>query len=133
MTLAAIEDSRQRGGTLALDNEQFEKQHTDVALNPSVNGAGDPVETLSGAVLSAPETYSWVLALGYIQDFTDPAGIVMTLRAKAGQEVPFSWTPNGEAGPTFTGTVKMRPASIGGTVATRLTGTVDLPVLTLDD
>lgn len=133
MTLAAIEDSRQRGGSLSLDGDAFEKQQTDVALNPSVNGGGEPVETLSGAFLAAEETYSWVLALGYIQDFTDPAGLVLTLRAKAGQEVPFSWTPNGETGPTFTGTVKLRPVSIGGTVATRLTGTVDLPVTVLDD
>lgn len=132
MTLAAIEESRLSGGTLTLDGDDFAKQTTDVTLTPTVNQSGDRVETLSGQVLGAGEDYTWSLNLGFIQDFTDPTGLVVTLRAKAGQVVPFVWEPNAGGAP-FSGTVRMRPTGIGGTVATRLTGTVELPVVVLDD
>lgn len=128
MTLAAIEDSRQRGGVLELDGDEFQKQTTECTLVPTANSVGDRTEVLSGQFLRPDETYDWALNIGYIQDFTDPAGLVMTLREKAGTEVPFTWTPNGLDGPTFEGHVLVRPTSIGGGVATRLTGTVELPV-----
>ena len=131
MTLGAIEDSRQRGGTLTLDGDDFSKQHTDVSLVPAVVSSGDRVEVLSGDFLAGDEEYTWTLSLGFIQDFDDPAGLVNTLRAKAGQVVPFTWQPNDVIGTAESGTVKMRPTTKGGAVATRLTGTVDLPVVTL--
>lgn len=128
MTLDAIEDSRQRGGVLELDGDEFQKQATEVYMEPSAVSVGDRVEVLSGQVLAPSETYDWTLNLGYIQDFTDADGLVMTLRDKAGLTVPFTWTPNGSEGPTFEGNVLVRPTTIGGAVATRLTGTVQLPI-----
>lgn len=133
MTLAAIEESRLSGGTLTLDGDDFAKQHTDVSLVPSVESGGDRVEVLSGQFLAPDETYTWTLNLGFIQDFNDAEGIVNTLRTKAGQVVPFAWQPNDIMTAPLEGTVRLRPTTIGGTVATRLTGTVELPVVTLDD
>ena len=128
MTLAAIEDSRQIVGVLTLDGDPFQKQITECTLVPSVQTNGDRVEVLSGAVLAPEETYEWALNLGFIQDFVDAQGLVMTLRAKAGSEVPFTWQPSFN-GPEFEGVVRIRPTGIGGAVRNRLTGTVELPVL----
>jgi hypothetical protein len=130
MTLEAIEDSRVRGGVLTLDTLPFEKQLSECSLVPSTETDGDDLEVLSGAVLKAAESYSWVLNLGLIQDFADPDGLVEYLRANKGDEVPFSWEPNDVAThPSYTGTVKLRPTRIGGQVNTRLTDTVELPVV----
>lgn len=130
MTLAAIEESRLGSGVLTLDGDDYAKQATEVRLTPSVQAAGDKLETLSGAFLAGAESYDWTLNLGFIQDFDDPIGLVNTLRDRAGQVVQFVWQPNG-TGPSFGGTVRIRPTEIGGGVNVRLTGSVELPVVTL--
>lgn len=117
-----IEDSRLKGGTLTLDAQPFAKQMTSVSLEPSEDTEGDPVETLDGSTIEADEVTSWVLNLGAIQDFDDPAGFVEFARAQRGELVPFSWKPNNTAeAPTYTGTVRVRAVTIGGDVAGRLT------------
>lgn len=130
MTLAAIEDSRNKGGTLSLGGVAFGKQATDVSLVPAVVAGEGAVEVLTGQKISADETYDWALNLGFIQDFNEPAGLVMHLRDNAGEVQTYSWTPNQDGADTFTGTCRIRPTTIGGAVATRLTGTVELPVVT---
>lgn len=137
MTLAAIEESKQFVGTLTFGTgvgaKSFEKQVTECSLVPSVeNGeSADRVETLGGQVIegSTSESYTWALNLGLIQDFLDAQGLVEYLRANAGTEVDFSWEPNSAAtgGPTYTGTVKLRPTTIGGGIRVRLTSSVELP------
>lgn len=128
MTVEAIEDSRQRGGTLTLDGHEFAKQMTSVTLTPSTDTEGEPLETLSGATIGEDEVTSWQLDLGAVQDFTDPTGFVEFSRANAGEVVAFTWKPAGPTGPSYTGTVKVRAVPIGGNVAERLTTTGGWPV-----
>lgn len=125
----AVTDSRNKGGTLTLDATEFAKQMTAVTLTPATEQDGDDLETLDGSTILAPEDTTWTLDLGGIQDFTDPAGFVEFSRANAGEEVAFSWAPNGATGPSYAGTVKVRPVPIGGEVATRLTTTASWPVV----
>lgn len=129
MTLAAIEDSRVRGGVLTLDSNAFEKQINEVSLVPDTSTDGDDVEVLSGAILKAEEVTAWSLNLGLIQDFDDPDGLVEYLRANYGQTVAYSWEPNSVGAPTYAGECKLRPTTIGGGVRVRLTSTVELPVV----
>jgi hypothetical protein len=124
-----IEDSRLKGGTLTLDALPFAKQMTSVVLTPSTETEGEAVEALSGDRIEADETSSWTLELGAIQDFDDPAGFVEYARSNAGDEVAFSWEPNATGAPTYSGTVKVRPVPIGGTVAERLTTTASWPLV----
>lgn len=118
-----ITDSRNKGGTLTLDALPFAKQTTSVALTPSADETGDELETLSGDRVEPDETTSWVLNIGVVQDFTDPAGFVEFCRANAGDVVPFTWAPNGATGPSYSGMVKVRAVEIGGDVNSRLTTT----------
>ena len=133
MTVGVIEDSRQEGGTLTLGATAFAKQATSVSLVPAVEADGEAIETLSGATIAAGEKYSWALNIGFVQDFTDPAGLIEYLRANAGQEVAWSWKPNAD-GPTYdddagASKVKIRPTTIGGEVKVRLTSEVELPLI----
>ena len=122
-----IEESRNKGGTLSLDAQPFGKQFTEVSLVPAIRTEGEAVETLTGATLSPEEVTDWTLDLGAIQDFDDPAGFIAFANANAGDEVAFSWQPNG-TGPTYTGTVKVRAVTVGGAVNARLTNSTSWPV-----
>jgi hypothetical protein len=133
MTVGTIEDSRLRGGTLTLDSVAFAKQVTEATLEPSVTEEGDRVETLSGAVITPDERTDWVLNVAAVQDFDDPAGFVEFCRANAGEVVAFTWQPNADGAPAYAGTVRVRAATIGGAVNTRLTTSPAFPVVTLDD
>lgn len=124
-----IIDSRNKNGTLSLDGEAFETQSTSVALVPSFAEEGDRVEVLSGDTIEPDEVTSWSLNLGLIQDFEDSDGIIEFLRANAGEVVPFLWYPAGATVVKYAGDVRIRPTTIGGGVAVRLTSEVELPVI----
>ena len=128
-----IVDSRNKNGTLSLDSEAFETQATAVSLVPSFAEEGDRVETLSGDTIEPDEVTSWTLNIGLIQDFTDATGLIEFLRANAGDIVAFEWFPAGATTVKHSGTVRVRPTTIGGGVAVRLTSEVELPVITLDE
>ena len=128
MTVGPIEDSRLKAGTLTVDGHQFARQMTSVSLEPSEEEEGEAIETLSGATVEPDEVTSWVLNLGAVQDFDDPAGFVEFARANKGDTVAFTWEPNA-GGPAYSGTVKVRAVTIGGDVATRLTTTKAWPVI----
>ncbi len=126
----AIEDSRLKGGTLTLDGQPFAKQMTSVDLEPSVDTQGEALETLDGSAISPDEVTSWVLNLGAVQDFVDPAGFVKFSKDNAGDEVTFEWTPNADPEcPAYAGIVKVRAVRIGGEVAQRLATTTAWPVV----
>lgn len=128
MTVGPIEDSRLKAGTLTVDGQPFARQMTSVSLEPSEEEEGEAIETLSGATVEPDEVTSWVLNLGAVQDFDDPAGFVEFARANKGDTVAFTWEPN-TGGPAYSGTVKVRAVTIGGDVATRLTTTKAWPVI----
>ena len=124
----AIQESRLKTGTLTLDALPFASQATNVTLEPDTDTEGEDLEVLSGETLAEEEVYSWSLEIEAIQDFDDPAGFVKFCKDNAGQLVPFVWAPTGASGPSYAGTVKVRPVSIGGDVNTRLSTSASFPV-----
>jgi hypothetical protein len=125
-----ITESRLKTGTLTLGTDPADvsvaTQATNVSLDPSVDEDGDRLEVLSGDTISPDEVETWVLHIEAVQDFDDPDGFVRYCFANAGDDVAYSWKPNA-AGPTFTGTVRIRAAQIGGDVAARLATEVEFP------
>lgn len=115
-----ITESRLKSGTLTLDAISFATQATNVRLVPSTDTQGDALETLSGDTISPDESTTWALAITAVQDFEDSAGFVNFAMENAGLTVPYSWKPKA-VGPTYTGTVKVRPVEVGGEVNKRLT------------
>jgi hypothetical protein len=45
------------------------------------------------------------------------------------EEVAFAWTPNTEDGTSYTGTVQLRPITIGGDAGVQITSDFTLPVV----
>lgn len=125
-----ITDSRNKSGTLTLDAVPFATQATAVSLVPATNEVGDSVETLSGDTISPDDETTWTLNITAIQDFVDPDGLLEFLRANAGDTVAFDWKPTSASVPHWSGTVKIRPTTIGGGVNVRLTSDIVLPVVT---
>lgn len=125
----AITESRLKSGTLTLDALPFASQATNVTLEPDTDTEGEDLEVLSGETLEESEVYTWSLEVEAIQDFDDPAGFVKFCKDNAGQLVPFSWAPSGATGPSYTGTVKIRPVRIGGDVNARLQTPASFPVV----
>lgn len=124
-----ITESRLKGGTLTLGSapgEAFETQATNVRLVPSTDEVGDPLEVLSGDTLDPEDETTWALVITAVQDFTDPAGFQNYALQNAGDIVAYTWKPNA-VGPTYTGTVKVRPVEIGGDVNKRLTTDAEWP------
>lgn len=126
-TPAPIVDSRLKAGTLTLDAVSFASQATNVRLEPNTDEEGDALETLSGATISPDDTTTWSMVIVAIQDFDDPVGFIAFALDNAGDLVPFSWKPNAD-GPTFAGTVRVRPVAIGGDVNARNTTTATWPL-----
>lgn len=133
MSLAATEDSRQRGGTLSLDATPFAQQVYTAELVPAVQEEGDRLEMLNGNELGPDERTEWSLSVGAVQDFDDPAGFLEFLRANAGTTVPFVWEPNAVDAPTYSGDLTVRAGRIGGATRVRLTSEITFPVVTLDE
>lgn len=122
-----ITDSRNKSGTLTLDANAFQTQATSVSLVPATDEVGDAVEVLSGDTISPDDETTWTLNITAIQDFVDSDGLLEFLRANAGDVVAYVWKPTTAAVPNWSGTVKIRPTTIGGDVNVRLTSTIVLP------
>lgn len=123
-----ITESRLKAGTLTLDATPFATQATNVRLEPETEEVGEPVETLSGDEITADDETSWSLVIGAVQDFDDAAGFVAFATDNAGQVVTFDWAPSGAAGTSYTGSVRVRPVTIGGDVNVRLTTEATWPL-----
>jgi len=121
-----ITDSRLRTGTLTLDAVAFASQATNVNLTPTTDTDGDELEVLSGETITPDDVTTWSLNITAVQDFDDPDGFVAFALTNAGELVPYSWAPNA-GGPTFTGTVRVRPVVIGGDVKVRNTTDASWP------
>jgi hypothetical protein len=121
-----ITDSRNKAGTLTLDELSFATQTTNVTLSPKTDEAGDPIETLSGDTITAEDETTWSLDVEAVQDFDDLAGFVNFCFDNANELVAYSWKPNPDA-PTFSGMCRIRPVAIGGDVNKRLTTPASFP------
>lgn len=130
-----ITESKIKSGTLTftVDSQQldFSCQPTNVRIRPAHDTEGDPQETLCGDMLGAEETRNDSLLITAIQDFTDAAGFQAFTWEHDREEVAFSWAPRGAAGPSWSGTVKVRAVEIGGDINRRLTVEAEWPLLGL--
>lgn len=125
-----IIESRVEVGVLTVDAVAFNAQATNVALVPSTKEVGDPVEVLSGDKIAAEDETTWALVFTGIQDFDESAGWIEFARANAGETVAFTFQPSAAVNPSYAGTCKVRPVTIGGPVATRLTSDASWPIVT---
>jgi hypothetical protein len=62
-----------------------------------------PLTVLTGDVVQAGATYSWSLVGTMILDWTVPTGVFYWVHTNQGTTQPFTFTPVGATGPTFSG------------------------------
>lgn len=122
-----ITESRLKSGVLTIDAQAFATQATNVRLVPRTDDQGDTLEVLSGDTITPDDTTTWSLVITAVQDFDDPAGFVNFAMTNAGDVVPYTWSPSGAAGVSYTGNVRVRPVEIGGDVNARLTTDAEWP------
>lgn len=123
----AITESRVKDGVLSLGTTplDFSCQVTNVKVGTTYSDDGDSVETLCGdQIAPGRKRDNQVLSGTFIQDWTLGVGSITDyLWTHELEVVTFTYTPNGDAGPTLTGSVRLEiPAeSYGGDVNTRIT------------
>ncbi|MFC4127386.1 hypothetical protein [Nocardia rhizosphaerae] len=105
----------------------FSCQITNGVLEPDFD-SDDDLYTLCGDTLPGEQKTTWKLSGTAIQDLA-AAGIVKWTWDNAGTEQPFTFTPSTSVGSSFTGTVVVRPLSVGGDVKTRPTSDFEFPVV----
>ena len=139
-----ITESRVRKGTLTFGTDDpiaqppttavdFSCQPTNVRVTPTYDDDGDQLETLCGDVIPPGKKESWVLAGTSVQDFDDPAGFLTYCYENRMTTVPFTWTPNIEGAPVWTGECVIVALEEGGDVNTRITTDFEFDVAgTLD-
>jgi hypothetical protein len=119
-----ITESRVRKGVLTFGvapGTDFSCQPTNVRVTPSYDDDGDNLETLCGDTLPPGKKESWVLAGTSVQDFDDPLGFLTYCFDNRMTTVPFTWQPNIDGAPTWSGEVVIVALEEGGDVNTRIT------------
>jgi hypothetical protein len=122
----AIVASRLRNGELTFGGNgtgtavSFACQATTVAVNPSYDNDGDPVEVLCGERLPAGKRETWTISGTSLQDFDDPQGFLAYCYTHAMETVAFTWKPNADGAPTWTGECVILALVEGGDVQSRL-------------
>lgn len=122
--------SKLKNGTLTLGADGpgqcvVHTQASNVRITPKTNDGGDALELLDGTVLTGDATTDWSLIVKAIQDFDDPAGFQNWTWDNLGEEHPYEWTPNADA-PTYSGTLRVDAAEVGGDVGKRLDHELEL-------
>lgn len=123
----AIVQSRVRNGELTFGGNgtgtavSFACQASTVQVNPSSSDDGDPVETLCGDKIGAGKLITWTISGTSIQDFDDPAGFLAYCYQHATETVNFTWLPNRDGAPQWSGQCIIIPLQEGGDVNVRLT------------
>jgi hypothetical protein len=74
----------------------------------------DDVTVLCGDVVAGSTTYSAQLTGTMFQDVEDPAGILFYSWQHRGEQVPFVFVPNTEAGTSASGDLVLDPLTFGG-------------------
>lgn len=122
-------DSRLGVGTLTIDAKDVSYQAANVALEPDISDS-DGTPTLAVPDPAPLATIAWKLTGSVIQDFGAGADSFLNyLMDNALSEVAFTWTPNTEAGVAYTGTVQIRPSTIGGDAGVQITSDFELPLV----
>jgi len=115
-------DSRVRKGELTFGADTtFACQATNVHVTPSYDDDGDQVETLCGDVVPPGKKESWVIAGTSVQDFDDPQGFLTYCFENRTTTQAFTWQPNVEGAPEWSGDCVIVALEEGGDVNTRNT------------
>lgn len=75
---------------------------------------GDSTTKLCGTVRPGAVTYTYHITGNVDTDIADDAGLFALSVNNPGTEVPFTFTPNNDAGTTATGTLVLDPLDFGG-------------------
>lgn len=125
-------DSRLGPGTLKFGAPliDYSVQVANAALEPDVNEE-DGTPTLATPSPAPLATVGWNLTGTVIQDFTNPAtsGFQNYLMDHALEEKAFEFVPNTADGTKYSGTVQLRPATIGGDAGVQITSDFSFPVV----
>jgi len=122
-------DSRLGVGTLTIDTNDYSFQIANAALEPDISDE-DGTPTLAQPDPAPLATVAWNLTGTAIQDFeAGPESFLNYLMDHALEEVPFVFTPDSESAPSYSGTVQLRPAPIGGDAGVQITSDFELPLV----
>ena len=134
MPSTALIDSRLGPGTLKLGTtNDFSYQVANCALEPDISDE-DGTPTLATPAPAPLATVKWNLTGSVIQDFTattaEGPSFLHYLMDNALDEVPFEFVPYTAAtGLKYSGTVQLRPCTIGGDAGVQITSDFTLPVI----
>ena len=109
--------------TLTLDAGLYEGQINSAVFTPSASVSTWTAINSDTYSFTSPAT--WVLDLGYAQDFNEAAALSRYLHESEGTVVPAVFTPI-DGGPTVTANVSVSPGQIGGDTTAVAGGTVSL-------
>lgn len=116
-----LTSSKQKNGLLTIDGVEYGCQARNIRIVPPDQPDDASDEVLCGDLIPSDDAAAgWVLAITSIQDFTDPDGFTNYMYDNQGDTVPFTWKPTAAAFPTYTGTLLVWPAEVGGDVNKRL-------------
>jgi hypothetical protein len=103
-------------GTLTLGTApgtDYGCQVTDMQILPVQNTTARP-GTYCSPPTNVPGKSTWTMRFGYLQDWTDPAGLSQFLLANDATLQPFTFTPDIEDAPVVTGNVWVTAGAYGG-------------------
>jgi hypothetical protein len=91
---------------------------------------GDSTTKLCGTVRPGAVTYAYHITGNVDTDVADEAGLFALSQESPGTELPFTFTPNTDAGTTATGTLVIDPLDFGGdTMGETMTSDFDFTVV----
>lgn len=126
---ASLTDSRLGPGTLTIGGADHSFQIANVALEPDISDE-DGTPTLAEPDPAPLASVAWKLTGSAIQDWElGAASFLNYLMDHALEEVAFDWTPNSAADVSYSGTVQLRPAPIGGDAGVQITSDFELPLV----
>lgn len=105
--------------------QEFSSQVTSVLLEPDFDSE-DPIPVLSGEEVPGDETETYVLSGEFLQEYSMES-LLVWCKANSGTVLPFTFTPNSNAGFSVTGSVVIRAVAIGGDVKTSNTTEFEFP------
>lgn len=108
---------------LTIDGDAYEGQISGATWTPSASVV--PWTAIDGTTYQFTTPATWVLDLGYAQDWNDAAALSRYLHENEGAAVTAVFEPV-DGGPTVTATVTITPGAIGGEAATVAGSTVQL-------
>jgi hypothetical protein len=126
----ALVDSRLGPGTLTIATIERSYQIANVRLEPDIS-ENDGTPTLAVPAPPPEAVIGWKLSGSAIQDWEQGAdSFVNYLMDNALDEVAFDWVPEtATTGLKYSGTVQLRPVTIGGDAGVQITSDFELPLV----